>query len=209
MKKLVLSLWILFVLCNSLTTYASSGISLDGYFSDWSDKASLQGAISDGTILSKWYADENSKNFYFYIQRVSRKSIFINNGNQLAFDMFIKSDSGDNRARITYLQDTKMVNLNLYDSLGTLKYSAKGKWGVDNDYTSELEFKIPFEILIGRLTSGYKLDCYFISANDRFPSVGYITMSTAGTNPYFFAITAFVFVSILFFRRKEERNDSC
>lgn len=210
--KLKLSIGILLLLLILLPghAFAASGITLDGQFSDWTDKPGLQDTRSNvpaqqDMVSVKWLPDSSDENFYMYCERLDGMNENKNNPNAVDWDFEVNfsSDQGTRTAFVSYHPESRFVDVSLKDARGDSLWSSKGKWGDDKYSARRVEFSIPLSFLASSPSSGYQFDMSFNSSYDRVPDTGSITISTASTFPYFSAVLMLLWVLLLVFLHRQ------
>jgi hypothetical protein len=196
--KFATALLVLILLLLPMQVFAAS-ITLDGQFSDWTDKPQIMDLQGDekpeGDIISSgWYPDTSDSNLYIYCKRLSGLDQNKKKPVDWNFEISFKTNSGNRTAFVYYHPESRQVEVTLIDNTGHYLWCGKGKWGEDKASGQQVEFYIPLDFLTGCIPGGYQFDMFYTSGNDRVPDRGAITISTASTFPIYSAIILAAFV---------------
>lgn len=182
----------------------ANGIDLDGQFNDWEDKPSLESSgqySGEAAIrLVKWFPDLSTGMVYFYAERFSATEEGVP-FTDWDFDLYLKGDLGVKKLHIHYHPPSKFVDVDLTDEIGRWLWGEKGKWGEWRDSGKAIEFRVPFEYIVGNTHAGYQIEAYFETGDNRLPESGMILISTISTYPYvttglMFGLAAFGFYAV-------------
>ncbi len=189
----------------------SSPITVDGLFDDWSDMPGVTDRQGDAApdhdiVRAKWYPDMSSSRMYMFCERLD--GLTGKNNKPVDWDFFVYFDNASEKvsAHIHYHPESEQVDVNLYDESGNMIWRSKGKWGEDKYSADKVEFYVPISYIAGGVESGFQTDFHLESGLDRVPDNGYITISTAGTFPWFTGLMVLVWVALLVFLHKQKMH---
>lgn len=176
-------------------------IILDGKFLDWLNKPKFKDPWNDEEPLydilqARWHPDTITNRLYLYFHTQPSYEDW-------EFNIYLNGDIGLRRANVYVKSANKNVKLTLYDEKNKYLWSARGKWSNRAKHTNgftRVEMYIPIDYLVSSTVSGYQIDIYSQSRNDRVPDNGYITVSTISTLPYYVNIIFIIIVIILAFK---------
>lgn len=205
MRRLIAINLILILIFSYFPVSAASGITLDGNYSDWSDKPYLNDTVGDeysynDIVTVRWYPDNTAKRLYFYLERKA------SNYSNWSSTVYLKGENGVYSADIYYSYNNGNVNVYLYDSSNRLVWSVKGKWGDVKSPGTRLEFYLPLSYLVSSTTAGYQIAVYFSSSYDDAPDLGDITISSVSTGPVVMVsgVVALNIIIIIIIRKKRK-----
>lgn len=179
------------------------GISLDGYFEDWTNKPIL---LETKDSILKWYPSKDGEFISFYHESNKKTSNYSQNLKKLNLskglekeakktDYFMKISTVYGDKFIFLYQNRNDVSIYLYDENGNQEWHSSGQWGYKHGNYHEVEYYIPLNNISD--TSSFDLN---ISVPEN-PEEIKVSAAPTGTFGVIFILT--FFCVIIFYKREK------